>query len=242
MKKIFENELQNLNFINSGSFGNVYKCNFDDKDFAFKKFKDLSYLKGKIRKLNFLSQINDNDLILPNYFIIDDKNNIIGYLTKYFYSHDISDETLNKTLEEKIIILKNLKESILKMKKENIIHTDLIPGNILLSNDACKIIDFDNCSFNGSKININQVNDFTYDFIKYYGLSNNVDTFLFNLITFSVINEIEFYLVREKVYLKEFKYFTDNKDAIKICDSFFLNSKYANEDFLIDTIDNSKII
>ena len=57
-------------------------------------------------------------------------------------------------------------------------------------------------------------------------------------ITFSLINECEFYLSRRNILNNNFGFFNNN-DARKICDSLFLEDNVPNEDFLIDAIDET---
>ena len=127
------------------------------------------------------------------------------------------------------------------MHKEKIIHTDLHEGNILASDESLdvNIIDFDNASYKGSEIKIDETNEYSQDFIKYYGLIKEVDTFIFNLVTYMIINESRFYSVRYQIAEGKYGLFSDNKEARKICDSLLLNDKTINSDYLIDTIDES---
>ena len=239
MKKININDIEIKDYIHSGSYGIVSSCIYNNNNFVYKRIKNINYLNGKKRKINNISKnINHDNLVLPKVWITDNNNNINGYLTNYFNSCDLADLMKNYSLNDKIKTLKNLKQTIIFMHKNNLIHADLIPGNILQCNNTCKIIDFDNSSYNNSEINITEVNDYSYDFIKNYGLIKEVDIFLFNIITYSIINDIDFYLVRESIYKKDFKYF-DNEDAIKLCKTFFLQDKCPNKDFLIDMIDDS---
>ena len=210
-----------------------------DKAYAFKEYSDYKYLDGKKRKLNSLSKnVTYDKLILPKYYVKkDDKT--IGVLTEYsdfkqLDKYDCSD------IKTKIMLLKKVKEVIENMHKEKIIHTDLHEGNILASDEFLdvNIIDFDNASYKGSEIKIDETNEYSQDFIRYYGLINEVDTFIFNLVTYMIINESRFYSVRYQIAEGKYGLFNDNKEARKICDSLLLNDNVANGDYLIDTVDD----
>ena len=233
-------DLKNIKNLNYGSYSYVYSCLFDDKVYAFKEYSDYRYLYGKKRKLNNLSKnVTCGNLILPKYFVKkDDKT--IGILTE-FSNFSQLDKYDCADIKTKIMLLKKVKETIENMHKEGIIHTDLHEGNILADDASCgvNIIDFDNASYKGSEIKIDETNEYSQDFIRYYGLTNEVDTFIFNLVTYMIINESRFYSARYEIAEGKYGLFNDNKEAKKICDSLLLNDKVANKDYLIDTIDES---
>ena len=54
MNKIHINKLEINNAIASGSFGEVFKCSFNGKQYAFKKF----YHPEDIMKRNFIRKMN----------------------------------------------------------------------------------------------------------------------------------------------------------------------------------------
>ena len=127
------------------------------------------------------------------------------------------------------------------MHENGIIHADLIGSNIMVSNLGLPcIIDFDNASYQNHKTCIYDVCDLSQSFIKQYGVEKEMDIFLFNILTFAIINECEFYLCRRNIFNENFGYF-NNGDAKKICDSLFLEDKVPNKDFLIDTIDEASL-
>ena len=126
-----------------------------------------------------------------------------------------------------------LKENIKNMHENGIIHGDLHGGNILIENGIPIIIDFDNvtCSFN--KTNIEDTNDLAKEFILKYGVIKELDIHLFNILTFSIINDCDLMLTRREILKNNFKYF-DNEKAKEICNRLFLDSDKPNNKFLID--------
>lgn len=221
----------------SGTYGTIKKCIFDGKIYACKEFKDPFYLVGKRRMLDQLSEIEDKNLYTPKFWV-KKNDETFRYLTYFCDGKDI-DAYEQYPINEKIKLLKQTKNIILTMHEEGIIHSDLIGSNIMVSKYGNpSIIDFDNASFKNHKTCIYDVCDLSQEFIKKYGVKKEIDIFLFNLLTFSLINECEFYLSRRNILNNNFGFFNNN-DSKKICDSLFLEDNVPNEDFLIDTIDET---
>lgn len=220
----------------SGTYGNIKKCLFNGKTYACKEFKDPFYLVGKRLLIEELSDIQHESLYTPEFWVKKD-GETNRYLTDFCTGKDI-DSYSDYPINEKIKILKHTKNLILSMHEEGIIHADLIGSNIMVENASPCIIDFDNASYKNHKTCIYDVCDLSQAFIKAYGIKKEIDTFIFNILTFSIINECEFYLCRKNVFLNNLGYF-NNSDSKKICDSFFLDTKVPNKDFLIDTIDET---
>lgn len=220
-----------------GSFGNIKKCEFDGMTFAYKEFTDMDYLVGKKRKIDLLSNIDEPKLYVPKYWVRKD-GHINQYLTGFLEGHDL-DIASEENYSIKFSILKKVKEQIIKMHEYGLIHSDLIGSNIMYNENDIGIIDFDNASYGKYKTKLTHSNDLTQEFMKRYGITKELDIFIFNLVTFEIMNDIDsLYLTREQVYIKEYGVF-DNPDSRKICDSFFLNDNVPNKDFLIDTIEDT---
>lgn len=221
-----------------GSFGKVRKCYYNSKRYAYKEFNYDDYLNGKKRKLMLLSKVDNPKLFVPKFWVKKKYDENKTYLTDFSMGKDI-EFLISEDYLYKLKILRDTKNLIIQMHNEGIIHSDLIPSNIMYNNSGASIIDFDNCSYKGFKTNIDDTNDYSYEFLKKYGLRKEVDIHMFNLLTYYLINESkDYYLLREQIYLKNYGYF-NNKDGIKICKSLFLDDKVPNKDFLIDTIDET---
>lgn len=233
MKSIDINNIILDNFNGYGSFGVINKCHINNKLYAYKFFKNDKYLDGKKNNISNISKINDEQLIVPKMWVTNN-NSKIGYISDFCYGKDIGFDKEN--LIEELI---NAKEVIKKMHSYKLIHGDLISSNIMVKDKKAFIIDFDNSSFNGNKINIKHTNDLSYEYINKLGVNYGLDVFIFNLLTFSLINDCKFYSCRNEIGRKNYKYFSNN-DAIKICNQSFLNGGYSDKDFLIDTIDKEK--
>lgn len=221
-----------------GSFGSIRRCELDGKKYVCKTFFDDKYLDEKRKKIDLLSEINDPGLYIPKFWVKHD-DNIKRYLCEFMAGleiHYLKQECLRKAIK----LLKDSKNLILLMHGEGIIHSDLSLSNIMYQNGISGILDFDNSSYKGNLSNIDHVNKFSLEYIKKYGINKELDIFSFNLLTFNIINRIKETDPREEIYLKKYGFF-DNNDGIKICDSLFLDDNVPNKDFLIDTIDETKI-
>ena len=73
--------------------------------------------------------------------------------------------------------------------------------------------------------------------LKKYGICKELDIHMFNLLTYSFLNELDYYKTRYNILVNGIKF--QDKESIKICNSLFLDNKYPNKDFLIDTIDET---
>lgn len=223
----------------SGSYGKIEKCIYDGKEYVCKSFFKPKYLNEKRKKINLLSDIDKEGLITPKFWV-DKQGNKNRYLTNFCNGKDI-DFLREESYNVKLKLLSYAKQLILTMHKENIIHTDLSLSNLLYSNNNVSIIDFDNCSYKGYYTNIKDANDYCQEFIKTYGIKPELDIFMFNLMSFYIINEENsYYMIRNDIWINEFGIF-DNPDGRKICKSLFLDSKVPNKDFLIDTIDETSL-
>lgn len=239
MKSINYSDLEIKKLIGYGSFGGVYKCTFDGKKYAYKRFNNKDYLKGKIRKLDLISNIEKNYLIKP-IFWVDFEKQKNGYLTDIVNGKDLA-FTGDEDLKTKIDILKKCRDAIIDMNSIGIIHSDLSKSNIMIEDGIPKFIDFDNCTFKNYYTKLKDTNDFAGEYIRRYGINRELDTYTFNLLTYSVINNISVFKSRLSILTGNYGLFSENVHAIKICDSLFLDSDKINTDFLIDTIDDAKL-
>lgn len=218
------------------SFGKISKCRFDGKYYALKEFRVPKYLNGKKRKLDMLSEIKNEHLLTPKYWVKkgNEKN---MYLCDYCEGENISIlEEYSKP--QKIILLKQAKEAILSMHDEEIIHADITIYNIMIENGIAKILDFDNCTYGGFTTKAMDSNDYVQEFIKTYGINPELDIHLFNILTLQIMNEWSFFSIKKHIFSKDFGVFSD-PEAIKICNRLFSDNKTPNKDFLIDTIDET---
>lgn len=239
MKKIdYENIIfiDNKNDYVSGSFGTIKRCKYGKNIYAYKEFNDSNYMNNKIKKIELISEIKVNGLLVPEFWV--QKNYDLSYLSSFIQSQNIN-YYKNFPTKEKIKLLNKIKNLILTMHENNIIHTDLHNGNIIIDDNLNPyIIDFDNCSYKKYKTKINDANDYSQEFIKKYGIVPEIDIFMFNLLTYSFLKQINYYNARIDILSNNTNNFKNN-DSKRILDSLFLEDNYPNKDFLVDTIDEN---
>lgn len=221
----------------SGFFGGIRRCTLDGKKYVCKTFYNDKYLEEKKEKLNLLSEIKQAELYVPKFWVKND-GNIKRYLCEYIEGLELyylKSEHLEKTIK----IIKNAKDIIQLMHQEGIIHSDLSILNIMYkANNKSVILDFDNSTYKGFLTNIEHARDSSKQYIKKFGINQELDIFNFNLLTFEIINQLNPTSVLEEIKSKRYGLF-DDQDSIKICNSLLLDDKFPNKDFLIDTIDET---
>lgn len=226
----------NMNFLESfmGSFSTIQKCEYNGKFYMYKKFDNINFFKKNMKKFQKLNEIDNEYLVMPEYFVFDDyEQEYNAYLTKFI---NYQKSSVIKTLDDKIVRLNAIKNNINKMHDLGIIHGDLHFGNILLDVNSYqnKIIDFDNCSYENYKINKNYVLDYTNLYMSKYGVNKGLDIFLFNLITYSVLNNSPYFQTRLRINNKMYGIF-NNVDGRRVCDNLLLENKIFSNEYLIDT-------
>lgn len=145
--------------IGKGSFSTIYKC-FDTNNnvFALKKI-DMDKLKDKNiikREFNIMRKLSHINIIKVFDLIIDDKFNNVYMFLEYFENGDLGKYLGGNIIEEKQVnnFSIQIKNGLQYLYKQNIVHRDIKPQNIVVSNDKIlKIIDF------GLSKNINIVDE-----------------------------------------------------------------------------------
>lgn len=236
MKTINYNELDIISYnCNEGTYSKIDKCIFNGEIYALKRFTNGKYLNGKRRKISELSSINDSHLITPKFWVKNEEGKN-QYLTKFCDGDPLEFEKNTNVVAK----LKHAKNLIEKMHSYKIIHGDLNISNLLFSGDEPFIIDFDNVSLNNSNVDISSLNDYSANYIKRLGINKGLDVYLFNLLTYAILNETDYYCVRSNVLAKKYGVF-DFKDGIKLCNLFSLEKGYSDGDYLIDMISNEDV-
>ena len=234
MDRISISDLGVLRFISSGSFAEVCQCEVEGKKYAFKKFFEPEKIIDKdfLNKMENLGKLHLCKSAVPKILVTDDINDV-GYLTELLVGKDY---ILLEELSEKIDALKETKTAIYELHNNKIIHTDIHGCNIFILKDgSSKLLDFDNASYLRKKPNKENYSDFAFNFVKKYGLSNKLDIYLFNLLTFASLNNCKLEEVAKLIFCGEYGVF-NTKEAKKICDSLTLEKIKFNSDYLIDAV------
>ncbi len=134
----FDNNYEILNLLGKGKFGSVYKCRnkFDKLIYAIKILEKKSQGKNEAQALASLNILYDSKHIV-RYFSSWEENNKV-YIAMECCSQNLQDLIQSETEITEITIrrmLKNICNALHKIHKENIVHLDIKPENILLSNN-----------------------------------------------------------------------------------------------------------
>lgn len=218
-----------------GGYSDNYKCKFNNNDFMFKKFLDADEMitPSFTDKINEINKLSDKLSYLPQYWVLN-KSKCIGYLTKLHPGRDIG-FAVDKF--ELLNLLKDAKEKLLYLHELGLIHGDIHYCNILFDEGSTDIIDFDNSSYLGMNPEFSLYSTDARNFVSSYGVSKELDIFLFNLMTFEVINDL---YLDSSLYDERYGLFKDN-EAKRICDSLRFE-KSPSSDFLIDTESVKKLV
>ena len=232
MKKISIQDIQIIKTINKkGSFSDVHEVLFNNKKYAFKQFKDERiYAKGLIPKYEELNNLGLTKSVIPKIYVEDGELN--GFLMK-LCNHKCFSYLYGCPLDLQIKTLREAKQALLEIHSKNIIHGDIHVSNFLFR--ECVLTDYDNSEFKNFKLNLEFCSPEALNFLTTYKLSKDLDIYLFNYMTFSILNESHYYKVESDICDKNYGVFK-TKEAKKICKSLLLQDKIFNADFLIDTV------
>jgi len=146
--------------LGGGTYGDVYSCHFNDELCAIKEIPITESMTSSeferiVVEMDILSKVRSQFIVYFYGAYFDDKVNIVTELMETDLSKKINDIKeddwdLNKMISRKIIY------GIRDLHRKKIIHSDLKPSNILISNDfsEVKIADFGLsvvCSYSCSK-------------------------------------------------------------------------------------------
>lgn len=222
-----------------GGFSDNYKCKFNNEEYMFKKYEypDQMISKFFIDKMDEISKLSSILPYVPRYWV-EIGNEKIGYLTKI---HDGKDLGLLTNIGEIAVLLKEAKEQLILMHDIGLIHGDIHYCNIMYSDESTDFIDYDNSSYLNFNPDATKYSLNAFNFAKAFGISKELDVFLFNKMTFELINDLDGNREVEKnIRDKEYGIFTD-KESKKICRALILEGKPSTE-FLIDSPSVKKLV
>jgi len=239
LKEIHEAELELINMIDYGSEGITYNVNYNGQLYPYKKLDNKKSIPNKIEKLKLFNKIqipSNIHIVKPKAIVYNEDYN--GYLMDYIDNLSL-DNLININIKKKINILKKIKETIIFLNNNNIIHGDLKCNNFLYDGLNPILIDIDNMWINDYLYDLE--NYFIKEYIKNCGkVDKNLDKFEFNLLTYCFINKITYFKkykekIQENIDTKNYNFFQNqsSKDIINHLINF--NDTYQ-DDYLIDTL------
>ncbi len=137
-----ENKIKFISKINSGSFGNIYKIEYNNNYYALKEEKNNELLKYEVNIYKNLREIK-NITKIHNIFNINNNNYILMDLYDYDLNYYKKINYNNSDYRENIINISiNLIKILETIHNSGYIHRDIKPGNICLKNNEPFLIDF----------------------------------------------------------------------------------------------------
>lgn len=175
---------------------------------------------NELNKIIYISRNYELPVISPTDYNIDRNNNFIGYnaeVPKTTLKQVLNDDKFGKNTDgKKIRYLTLVKEAMEELHNEGIINTNFDVDNIFIDGEKVSFI-IDNCIIPKLRFDINTT-DYFYDFFTRNGGDiNNYDSYLFNILSWQVINDYN------NPFMFNYRFDTDNK-------SNFSNSKLRSED------------
>lgn len=234
------NEYRSRSYLD-GSEANIY-VSFDSRK-LLKKFKKcilINSLENKSKKLLQLSEISDLQDIYPNInSFLYDEDQFIGYIMDYYKGYPLDELML--TFEEKVILLKDLKEKILRLKNKNIYYFDLHFDNILCFKQEdtleTKLIDIDNIQINHYKCDT--ISFLLEEYLKLGGkIDQNALIYIFNMMSYSLL--VNCYQLEINCLKENSKQTFLDKKVQDICNDLLTShmDSLCDHEFLIDFIEH----
>lgn len=233
MKTIKKYDLTDFTYVHKkGFYSFVNKCSYFGITYAYKQFKNIGVLLEILPKIKKLGNLNINYSILPRYLVSNNSSEIEAYLTEWnanyilkeYYTKNMNEGNINLVVN----ILNNLKQVILTLHQNGIIHGDIHDENIFVNPNTLlvSLIDFDNCAYKKFKMNPDYCTIIVKNYINRYGVNKELDIFLINYLTFKLINNLAgYYEVNNCIINEENKYFKENDDYKNICETLLLEAK-----------------
>lgn len=220
MKNINIKDLEIMSEISSGSYAVIKKCKYKGKIYAYKEFYNpKEFLTDKnIKKFDKLLKENAPYIINPLNTVEENKEKT-GYLTE-FVNGPVIDSLKNKSQNDIINALSQVKVNLEKMHNLGIIHGDIHHLNIIDS----KFIDFDNCFYKNIKPNYKYLSNYAQEFIKKYGLCQELDIAMFNLLTYYMLTNISYNYSLENIKEENYSIF-ETAEQKEICNKLLLKDK-----------------
>ena len=143
-QKLFNRKIRTLEILGQGSYGNVYKVDFEDKPgdyYAIKKYKLQNKKDGfdlsALREITILKELNHENIekIIDMFYSIESLYVLKEYadtvLTRLIYKP--YPQILNITEADKKGIMQQILSGLAEIHRNGILHRDLATSNILIT-------------------------------------------------------------------------------------------------------------
>lgn len=205
----------------------------NDKIMKIFKTDDRNVLNNKLQKLKYLHTLNTNDVLPIDLIYID--GIFKGYtsiLKKEFYHID----SLKQNKKIRYYILNEVLKKLKYYHSLGITFGDLNPHNILYNKKTNEVIlcDLDNVSIN--ELNFDVVNNYQDDYLYHYKTKENMDEFIFNILTVSYIQKIYYAYTLNYLRINGLHGLLNSKENSIISKQMYQYSKDFNGDLFLDHI------
>ena len=162
-KKLFNRKLRNVEMVGKGSYGNVYKVDFEDKPgeyYALKKYmlksKGQGFDLSALREIAILKELNHENVekIIDMFYSIDSLYVLKEYadtVLSMLITNNRNIKVLKINEADKKCIMQQILSGLVEIHRNGVLHRDLAASNILITKKGLvKISDFGLSRFIGS--------------------------------------------------------------------------------------------
>lgn len=151
IRLIQNSEIKKIKIIGTGGYGKVYLSEFQNKNVAVKKLKiqsmnqeEIKSIFNEIQTMKIAKEICPVNI--PTFYGIVKGKNSIGLVEEYIGGQSLKEYQKSSTFQQKIDICIQIATILKALHSKNMIHRDLKPDNILISeNHIAFLIDFGIC-------------------------------------------------------------------------------------------------
>lgn len=225
-----------------GSNATVYLSEYFGSNVAYKEFWNPKYVYAIKDEIIQLSEYTDTKFIFPDKIIYEKPKDEIfkGYTMEILYKYKQLLELYSLDKTKKISLLLKARELVEELhKKYKIIHADLAPWNFMYNEEIDNIVltDFDTSLKIKPSIQLNDIchNEIALEYAKTNKIDESLDIFLFNLCSYSLLNNVHFFNTINKIKESYFGNIED-KRAVNVLESYknFDITKSLKKEYIID--------
>ena len=245
-KKVLKGAVDTYSKIGFGANAYVYQAEYLEGLCACKEFIDPKYvsiINDKMLEIGDFYKDYSDKFIFPFKFVYRTRNdeNFYAYLMDYYYNYNGLD-SIELSKKEKLELIKRARDLVEKLHKDyKILHCDLNSWNFLYNSEKDNLLlsDFDTAVRFNKECDLSPRlhSDICLDYIENNGLDEGVDIFLFNIFTYSLLNNIDPYSVIFNINNNKYGEIKSQK-AREILNSYkdLKNEKVLKKEYIIDLL------